>query len=107
MIFNNGTIATTQTVATMCIGGGSGTGSTAQGLVVARETDAVDPTVAVSLNKTGTITKTITAVATATSSATTTEGTLSNLGTDQFSINWTTLDANARVFFYMVFGNPT
>ena len=107
MVLGNGQITTPSPVAIMTIGGGSGTGSTAQGLVVARDTDVVDPTVSVSLNKTGTITSSITSVATATSSTTTTEGALSNLGTDQFTINWTTLDANARRFFYMVFGNPT
>jgi hypothetical protein len=106
MFFSNGQITgTTQSAAHLSIGGASGIGSTAQGLVVSGENDGANPTETVRLNRTGKVIKTITPNNVATSSTTTSEADVSALTTqDQFTLNWTTADTTARRIHYIAFG---
>jgi hypothetical protein len=106
MIFSNAqTTGTTQSVAQLEIGGASGTGATAQGVVVAGENDAANPTETARINRTGKVIKTIGVNGTVASSTTTSEADLSAIATqDQFTLNWTTADATARKHHYIVFG---
>jgi hypothetical protein len=106
MVFSNAqTVNTTQNAAQLAIGGASGIGATDQGVVVAGENDAASTTETARINRTGKIIKTITPNATATSSTTTSEADLSSVATqDQFTLNWTTANATARKFHYIVWG---
>jgi hypothetical protein len=106
MIFSNAqTTGTLQSIAQLSVGGASGTGATAQGVVVAGENDAVATTETARINRTGKIIKTIGVNGTVASSTTTSEADLSSLATqDQFTLNWTTADATARKSHYIVWG---
>lgn len=106
MIFSNAqTTGTTQSVAQFEIGGASGTGATAQGVVTTGENDGVGTTETARINRTGKIIKTIDVNATAASSTTTSEADLSSISTqDQFTLNWTTANATQRKHHYIVFG---
>ena len=105
MIYTNGqTSGTVANTARITIGGGSGSGATDQGLIATGENDASDPADSARQNKTGSVTKTFTVTATSTASTTETEAAIQSLGTDQFTLNWTTIDASTRKFHYMVFG---
>jgi hypothetical protein len=107
MIFSNaqtsGTLASTSQ---LMIGGASGTGSTAQGLTVVGENDGVASTETARINRTGKVIKTIAPNNAVLSTTTTSEADLSSVSTqDQFTLNWTTANATARKFHYIVFGS--
>lgn len=107
MLFSNAqTSGATASAMQLMIGGASGTGSTAQGLVLTGENDAKSPTETGRINKTGKVIKTITPTSTVASTTTTSEADLSSLSTqNQFTLNWTTADSTARKHHYIVFGS--
>lgn len=90
----------------MSVGGGTGTEATAQGSVSVGDDDVSTATRTARINRTGSIIRCIFPTATATSSTTDCEAALSALGTDQFSLNWTTRSGSRR-FHYIVFGGGT
>jgi hypothetical protein len=106
MVFSNAQTTTAiQNTAQLMIGGASGTGSTAQGVIVVGENDAASPTETARINRTGKIIKTIAPNNAVASTTTTSEADLSSVSTqDQFTLNWTTANATARKFHYIVFG---
>jgi hypothetical protein len=106
MVFSNAQTSTgTLNASQLMIGGASGTGSTAQGVIVAGENDAASPTETAKVNRTGKVIRTIAPNNAVASTTTTSEADLSAIGTqDQFTLNWTTANATARKFHYIVFG---
>jgi len=105
MIFSNSQSSGTLTDnSALTVGAASGTGSTAQGLISISDPDNVGTSTSVRVQRTGAITRTFSANATSASSTTTTEASVSNLGTNQFTLNWTTIDANTRKYHYIAFG---
>jgi hypothetical protein len=106
MLFNNGLAAGTAGLAAdalISIGGASGTGATEQGCVSTGDDDVSGSTITARINKTGSVVRTIFPTATATSSTTTSEAAVTALGTDQFSLNWTTRTGSRRNH-YIVWG---
>lgn len=103
MIFTNGQATSGITNdSIMSIGAGTGTGATEQGCVSVGDDDVSGATRTARINKTGSIIKTIFPDATASSSTTNNEASLSALGTDQFSLNWSTRSGTRRCH-YIVF----
>ena len=91
--------------AALTIGGASGTETTSQGLILARDNDAADPTVSVRLHRNNMVIRSVNAAATASSSTTTSQADVDALGTDQFTLNWSNADGVGRVSYYWVIGD--
>ena len=105
MLFSNGqSTNTTQSKLRLSVGGGSGSGSTAHGLAVLGENDGVATSETARLSKTGSIVRAITPNSTVTSTTTQAEASLNSLGTNQFILNWSSVDTAVRKTHFIVFG---
>lgn len=106
MLFNNRKDTSGLTaVGAMSIGGGSGTGAGQNGVISVVETDAAADSNCVKYQGVNRVIRTQTGNAVAASSVMSTEATLNALGTDQFTVNWGTVDATLRKVHYIVFGD--
>ena len=105
MIYNTNTTASglNTSGSFFSVGGASGTGASAQGVVTVGDPDATSATQPVRINKTGSIVKTILPTAIATSSTTSSEASVSALGVDSFTLNWSARDSTRRNHF-VIFG---
>lgn len=84
------------------IGGATGTPSSEQGLMSAGDNDTFSPTASAKITKTGSIIKSISEAATASSSSTTSEASLSALGTDQFTLNWSSRSGSRKYLYFTI-----
>ena len=104
MLYNNMNATSGRTATShLSVGGATGTGASAQGVVTVSDEDNYGASLTCRMNKTGSIVKTIQAVHTATSSTTVSEASVTALGVDQFTLNWSASNA-ARRNHYIVFG---
>jgi hypothetical protein len=105
MVMSTGIVATTATQTEARFLLGAGTSTTAQGLAWYGDLDAANPTVGARRHATTVIASHITPNATGSSSTILAEAALSAVGSDDFTLNWTTADTTARELLCLAIGD--